>query len=73
MKIMSAFKMIRKLPEAFKPVRQELLNDILNAFFDPTIEYENLIREAKFFNETTKLFTPSSNKKQQVIRRDPKK
>ena len=47
MKIMSAVKLIEKLPETFEPVKQKLLNDMSNAFFDPEIQYENVVKEAE--------------------------
>ena len=47
MKLISAFKLIRNLPEKFDPIQHELLDDIANAFFNPKIEYEELIQQAK--------------------------
>jgi len=47
MKIMSAFKLIRQLPETFEPIRQNLMNDMSNAFYNPEITYASLVKEAE--------------------------
>ena len=44
---MSAFKLVRQLPDTFEPVKQRLLDSISNIFFDPKIKYEDLVQEAK--------------------------
>jgi len=44
---MSAFKLVRQLPDTFEPVKQRLLDSISNAFFDPKIKYEDLVQEAE--------------------------
>ena len=47
MKIMSAVKLIEELPETFEPVKQKLLNYMSNAFFDPEIPYEDVVKETE--------------------------
>ena len=47
MKIMSAVKLIKDLPSNFEPLTHELLNDMSNAFFNPEIKYEDVVREAE--------------------------
>ena len=47
MKIMSAFKLVRQLPETFEPIRQNLMNDMSNAFYNPEITYASLVKEAE--------------------------
>ena len=47
MKIMSAFKLVRQLPETFEPIKQNLLTSMSNAFFNPELKYANLVKEAE--------------------------
>ena len=44
---MSAFKLIKELPETFEPIKQNLVNDMSNAFFNPEILYEDIVKEAE--------------------------
>ena len=47
MKIMSAFTLIKELPSEFDSMKYELLNDMSNAFFDPEVKYEDVVKEAE--------------------------
>ena len=47
MKFILAFKLVRKLPASFQPVQHKLLEDISNAFYNPQIEYKDLVQKAK--------------------------
>ena len=78
MKIMSAVKLIEELPETFEPVKQKLLNDMSNAFFDPEIQYENVVKEAEdeaACRGLTVIFSETKIKQQSTIpqHQNPKK
>ena len=44
MKIISAVKLIKSLPSRFDELKNELESDMSNAFFDPEIKYEDVIK-----------------------------
>ena len=44
MKIMSAVKLIKNLPSKFDELKYELQNDMSDAFFDPEVKYEDVIK-----------------------------
>ena len=75
---MSAFKLIKELPETFEPIKQKLLNDMSNAFFNPEILYEDIVKEAEEEAKErgqTVIFSETKIKKQSTIphHQNPKK
>ena len=47
MKLMSAFNLIKELPDKFDPLKHEIMSDMSNAFFDPETSYEEVIEKAE--------------------------
>ena len=47
MKIMSAVKLIKRLPGNFEPLKHDLLSDMSDAFFNPEINYEDVVNTAE--------------------------